>query len=99
MLLAGIAVDSPADAVALHPQMSENVEQAKKAFQREVFRGHSPIENTYRGMSLKSARYRRTGPGRGWQTAYWLEGSADGARHKLVQALGVVAGWEPSSSS
>lgn len=31
MLLAGCAVDSPADAAALHPAIFQNVEQAKKA--------------------------------------------------------------------
>lgn len=73
MLLAGCAVDSPADAAALHPVLFQNVEQAKKALQRGVFGGHFPISNLYRDLSLKSATYRRQGRGRSWQRVWWIE--------------------------
>jgi hypothetical protein len=97
MLLAGMAVDSPADAALIHPEILANVEQSKKAFQRGGFGGHSPIENTYRGMSLKSARYRHGGKGRSWQIAYWLDGEPDKMRAALEHALGALSGWEPRS--
>lgn len=95
ILLAGIAVDSPADAVALHPDLFACADQAKKAFAREGFKGQNPIGNTYREMSLKSARYRRGGKGRSWQMAYWLDGETDDVRMRLEQALGGLDGWEP----
>lgn len=95
MLLAGLAVDSPADAVALHPGIFFNVELAKKAFQRGAFKGHSPIGIIYREMSLKSAAYRRPGRGRSWQRAWWISGSEDDARKMLEQSLGSVADWRP----
>lgn len=98
MLLAGIAVNSPADAVALHPDLFAGEEQAKKAFQRSVFKGQIPIKNTYRDLSLKSAAYRRPGRGRGWQTAYWLEGDDKAAHGTLTRCLGALAGWVPASA-
>ncbi|NGQ93296.1 bifunctional DNA primase/polymerase [Rhodobacter sp. HX-7-19] len=93
MLLAGCAVDSPADAAALHPGLFQNIEQAKKALQRGVFGGHFPISNLYRDLSLKSARYRRQGRGRSWQQVWWIDGCEEKARSEAV--LGTVAHWEP----
>ncbi|AZQ67641.1 hypothetical protein EF888_11160 [Silicimonas algicola] len=95
MLLAGIAVDSPADAAVLHPQMFESVEQAKKAFQRAVFKGQNPMKDTYREMSLKSAAYRRSGRGVGWQTAYWVSDEREEIRHALEETLRSLADWRP----
>lgn len=69
MRLAGLAVDSPADAAALHPSVMLNAEQAKKCFLRGVFRGQIPVGNTHREMSLTSDRYLRSGLGRSWQRA------------------------------
>lgn len=94
MLLAGLAVDSPADAAALHPSLFPNVEQAKKAFQRGVFRGQIPIGNTYREMSLKSAAYRRVGRGRSWQRSWWISGQESEVRARLEAVLGVLADWK-----
>jgi hypothetical protein len=68
ILLEGVAIDSPADAAVIHPSMFANADLAKKAFQRGAFGGHFPMSITYREMSLKSARYRRGGKGRSWQT-------------------------------
>jgi len=93
MLLAGLAVDSPADAAALHPGLLPNVELAKKAFQREVFRGQIPIDNSYREMSLKSARYRRRGRGRSWQRAWWIETVVPHPHTILETVLGPLAEW------
>ena len=95
MLLAGIAVDSPGDAAALHSRLFDNAEQAKKAFQRSLFGGHFPIEIPYREMSLKSAAYRRTGRGRSWQRAWWIDGAADEAKAMLERAIGPLAEWRP----
>jgi hypothetical protein len=95
MLLAGIAVDSPADAAALHPQLLANEKQAQKALERMGFKRQSPMSISYREMSLKCARYRRPGRGRGWQTACWLDGDADTVRSELERVLGPLAGWEP----
>ena len=95
MLLAGIAVDSPSDAALLHHVMFDNAEQAKKAFQRGLFGGHFPI-STYREMSLKSARYRRKGRGRSWQTAWWISGTSAEPKARIVQALGEIDGWNAS---
>ena len=92
MLLAGVAVDSPADAAALYPKMFRSAEVAKKAFQREVFGGHYPIDNSYRDLSLKSARYRKGGRGR---SAYWLDQNSDAVRKGLEAVLGTLEGWEP----
>ena len=96
MLLAGVAVDSPADACRLHSDLFTSTEQAKKAFQRAVFKGQTPIKNTYRGMSLKSAAYRRPGRGAGWQRAYWVDGDANDVRQTLSQRLGAIAEWKPA---
>ena len=93
MLLAGIAVDSPADAARLHPTMFLNAEQTKKAYQRAAFGGHFPIRDIYREMSLKSAAYRLGGKGRGWQRAFWITSSADRARAWLEAALGTINDW------
>jgi len=95
MLLAGIAVDSPTDAVALHPDQFQNAEQAKKVFGRGAFKGQNPIINSYREMSLKSASYRRAGRGRGWQRALWIEGDDAMVRRFLEDALGKLACWRP----
>jgi hypothetical protein len=95
MLLGGLAVDSPADASRLHPGQFENAEVAKKAFQRAGFGGHFPIEDTYREMSLKSAKYRLGGPGRGWRRAIWVTGTADVASGRLEAAIGPLAEWKP----
>jgi hypothetical protein len=95
MLLAGIAVDSPAVAAALHPQLLPNVEQAKKAFQRGAFRGHFPIGNTYRDLSLKSARFLRGGRGHSWQRAWWIGDAEPDARRRLETAIGKLAAWTP----
>ena len=94
MLLAGIAVDSPADAALMHPELFGNAEQAKKAFQRAAFKGQNPLDITHRDLSLKSARYRRGGKGRSWQRAWWIDGIASGVRQNLEDALGALEGWE-----
>ena len=95
MLLAGLAVDSPGDALQLHPGLFGTAEQAEKAFQRAGFGGQSPIRDTYREMSAKSASYRKGGRGYGRQRAYWIEGSAENARAQLEAAIGPVAEWQP----
>ncbi|MEZ5913467.1 MAG: bifunctional DNA primase/polymerase [Paracoccaceae bacterium] len=95
MLLAGFAVDSPADAVVLHPTLFANAEQAKKALERAGFKGQTPLGNSYREMSLKSATYRRPGRGRSWQRAWWIEANSDATREGLEAALGPLAGWIP----
>jgi hypothetical protein len=47
-------------------------------------------------MSLKSARYRLPGRGRGWRRAWWIEGGdAEAVRRRLETALGGLATWEP----
>ena len=94
MLLSGLAVDSPADAAALHPALFTSAEQAKKAFERTAFKGQAPLRDIYKGLSLKSARYRRSGRGRSWQRVWWLTGSAEQARQRLEARLGQLAGWE-----
>lgn len=96
MLLAGCAVDSPADAVFLHPGLFQNVEQAKKALQRGVFGGHFPMSNLYRDLSLKSACYRRQGRGRSWQRVWWVKGDPHGVKKLLESKLGPLACWSPS---
>lgn len=95
MLLAGVAVDSPADATALHPDMFSSANEAKLAFSRAAFKGQNPIYTSYREMTLKSAAYRRTGRGRSWQRVWWIEGDANAARGKLECVLGELAEWRP----
>lgn len=94
MLLAGLAVDSPADAAALHPELFSDEKQAQKAFERAGFKRQIPIDNSYREMSLKSAAYRRGGRGRSWQRAWWIDGTEDEARLCLEQAVGPLEGWK-----
>ena len=96
MLLAGVAVDSPADAAVLYPALFSHPEQAKTAFRRGGFKGQNPISYIYREMTLKSARYSRGGRGHGLQTAYWLEGDAAIIRATVEQALGPLAVWDVS---
>ncbi len=93
MLLAGIAVDSPADAAVLHSKVFDSADGADSSFRRIGFKRQNPICNSYRGMTLKSAAYRRSGRGRSWQIAYWLDGEADAIRARLERALGGLAEW------
>ena len=95
MLLAGLAVDAPADAARLHLALFQTTDQAEKAFQRAGFGGQNPIENTYREMAVKCAAYRRGGKGHGWQKAYWIIGTADESRALLEAAIGPVVEWVP----
>lgn len=92
MLLAGLAVDSPTDAAAVHPLLFSSSEQAKSSFRR-AFKGQIPIRDLYREMTLKSAAYRRPGKGRGWQRAWWIDGSAEEAKAALEHAVGPLAEW------
>ena len=94
MLLAGLAVDSPADAAMTHPGLFANEKQAQKALEREGFKRLSPIRDIYREMSLKSARYRRPGRGRGCQRAWWIAGTEAEARALFEAAVGPVAEWQ-----
>ncbi|OWU81705.1 hypothetical protein ATO6_23475 [Oceanicola sp. 22II-s10i] len=95
MLLAGVAVDSPSDACRLHPGLFANEKATQKLFEREGFKRHSSM-STYRGMSLKSARYRKGGRGRSWQTAMWLPGTeVPGPRECIEAVLGRLDAWEP----
>ncbi|HMR36561.1 hypothetical protein [Amaricoccus sp.] len=93
MLLAGLAVDSPGDALLLHPGFFPGSAAAEKAFQREGFGGHFPIRDLYREMSVKSAAYRRLGRGRSWQRAWWIDGDDKAAIERLEAALGHLAAW------
>ena len=97
MLLAGVAVDSPADAVALHPDQFGTANQAKLVFQRAGFKGQTSYKDPIREMTLKSAAYRRPGRGRGWQQAWWLDAlvSEDQARRLVEASIGPLAGWRP----
>lgn len=95
MLLAGLAVDSPADAAAMHPDLFATVAAAEHMFSRAGFNRQNPIRDTYREMAVKSAAYRRPGRGRSWQRASWISGSEDDARKILEQSLGSVADWRP----
>ena len=97
MLLAGIAVDSPADAVALHPALFKNKKQAQKEMERRAFRRQNPIGVSYREGSPKSAAYKRPGKGHSWHNAYWLEGNAEAAKAALTRVLGPLDGWIPAS--
>ena len=96
MLLAGIAVDSPGDAALLHSALFTCAEQAKSAFRRSGFKGQTPIRNTYREMTLKSAAYRRPGRGCSWQRAWWIDGDSADVEKVLAAALGPLAAWRPS---
>ena len=73
------------------------VEQAKKQFQRGLFKGQTSYKDPIREMSLKSAAYRRPGRGRGWQQAWWLDAlvSEDQARRLIETSIGPLAGWRP----
>ena len=95
MLLAGIAVDSPADAAALHPGFFSSVATAEHAFSRAGFNRQNPMSGTYREMAVKSAAYHRGGRGRSWQRCWWIEGAATDveARHLLELAFGHLAAW------
>lgn len=94
MLLEGMAVSSPADAVAVHPGLFGSSNQAKLTLARVGFKGQIPISITYRGMTLKSARYRRPGRGRSWQRAWWLAAAHPDARRHLEAAVGPLAEWQ-----
>lgn len=96
MLLAGCAVDSPADAAALHPGLFKTVTAAEHAIERVGFRRHFPIETTYRDLAVKPAAYRRQGRGRSWQRVWWIEGDPHGVKTLLEAKLGLLAGWSPS---
>ena len=95
MLLRSVATSSPADAALLHPDLFTGDNQAKKQFQARLFKGQNPMNSTYRGMTLKSARYRLPGRGRGWTHVWWLDGDANRARDTLTAALGALASFEP----
>ena len=94
MLLAGAAVDSASDAFALYPEMFSSIEQAQKTFQRAPFKGQIPYIYI-RGLSIKSAAYRRAGRGRSWQVAYWLDAPAADLRARLEAVSGPLAEWNP----
>lgn len=96
MLLAGLAVDSPADAAALHPDLFATLAAAEHMFSRAGFNRQNPIGYTYREMAVKSAAYRRPGRGRSWQRTWWISGSEDDARRLLQSHVGVLEGWNPS---
>ncbi len=67
MLLAGLAVEIPADAARLHPGLFGTAKSAEHHFARTGFNPQNPISDIYREMGLKSAKYRLGGRGRGWQ--------------------------------
>ncbi|SEN72696.1 Bifunctional DNA primase/polymerase, N-terminal [Loktanella fryxellensis] len=94
MLLEGAAVDSPSDAFALHPQMFSSLEQAKSVFRRALFKGQTPYIYI-RGLTLKSAQYRRRGRGRSWQMTWWIDGDAATVQRQLGSVLGDLAEWRP----
>jgi len=94
MLLEGEAVDSASDAFALYPEMFSSLEQARKTFQRKLFKGQIPYVYI-KGLSLKSARYRRIGRGRSWQRVWWIEGDEAMARLHLEAVLRDLAEWRP----
>jgi len=95
MLLAGVAVDSPTDAAALHPGIFGSANEAKLAFARTGFKGQYPIGTTYREMTLKSAAYLRGGRGRSWQRAWWICACGVDPRAILEGAIGSSVRWEP----
>jgi hypothetical protein len=94
MLLAGVAVDSPTDAAVLHVGLLLSSDAFESAFRRAGFNRQNPIDNTYRGMTVKSARYSKGGRGQGFQMAYWLDGDAATVRATLEQALGPLVVWD-----
>ena len=96
MLLAGLAVDSPRDAAALHPGLFGTKKAAEHSLARTGFNPQNPIRNTYREMGVKSARYRLGGRGHGWQTAYWIAETAADVRGTLEAAIGPVTEWIPA---
>jgi Protein of unknown function (DUF1428) len=98
MLLAGLAVDSPADAAALHPGLFATVAAADHAFRRAGFNRQNPMRDTYREMAVKSAAYRRGGRGQSWQRAWWVAVNADEARQRLQAAIGPLAEWSSGLS-
>jgi hypothetical protein len=79
----------------LHPALFSGAKQAQKEFERSGFKRQNPIRDTYRGMSLKHAAYRRPGQGRSWQRAWWIDGDGGVARGALEAALGAFAEWVP----
>ena len=95
MLIAGVAVDSPADSAALHPTLFGTSNQVKLAFKRAGFKGQTSYKDPIRGMTLKSAAYRRMGRGRSWQRVWWIEGRSYDARALLEAALAYLAEWQP----
>ena len=95
ILIAGIMVDSPADAARLHPDLLSGDEQARKTLRRAGFTGQNPMRDTYRELSVKSARYRRSGRGRSWQRTWWTEGRGGDARADIEAVLGTLAEWLP----
>ncbi|MBC7737875.1 MAG: hypothetical protein H7245_11810 [Candidatus Saccharibacteria bacterium] len=94
MLLAGLAVDSPADAATLHPGLFGTAKSAEHHFARTGFNPQNPIRDIYREMGVKSAAYRLGGRGRGWQRAYWITGSAVAAKAQLEQGIGQIVDWK-----
>lgn len=99
MLLAGVAVDSPGDAAALHPDMFSGANQAKMAFRAAGFGCRFPISSSYRDLTLKSATYRRTGRGRSQAHAWWpADRDAGEVRQQIVAACGPLADWTPCTS-
>ena len=95
MLLAGLAVDSPADAARLHPVLFGTAKSAEHHFARTGFNPQNPIRDIYREMGVKSASYRLGGRGKGWQRAYWIAGSEQDARKRFEGCVGQIAEWLP----
>ncbi|MGV8989731.1 MAG: hypothetical protein ACOH2H_26395 [Cypionkella sp.] len=99
MLLAGLAVDSPADAARLHPGLFDTANAADCAFRRDGFNRQNPIGDLYREMTVKSAAYRLGGRRRGWQRAILISGSAEEAHAIMEAAVGSLAEWVPDQTS
>lgn len=95
MLIQGVAVDSPSDAAVLHPTLFGSAAAAESAFRRAGFNRQTPIYVSYRGLTVKSAGYRRGGRGRGWQQAFWHGPDDQAIRDRLEAALGPFAEWKP----
>jgi hypothetical protein len=93
MLLAGLAVNSAADATKLHPRLFATYAAADHAFRVAGFNRHFPISNLYREMAVKSAAYRVGGKGHGWHNAWWIGGTALEARRQLEAAIGSISEW------